>query len=147
GRSSGSPQDMPVAIGLSDETGFPHEGKVDFVDNRVDPDSGSVWLRGVFPNRKKLLTPGLFVRVRLPVGERHRAVLIPERALATDQGQKHIWIVDDQNHARYQGLQPGAQHGALRVVESGIQPGERVIVSGLQRVRADPKKGYAEVEV
>ncbi len=145
--SAAGPRAMTVAMGLSDESGFPHEGKVDFVDNRVDPDSGSVWLRGVFPNPDKLLTPGLFVRVRLPVGASHKAVLVPERALATDQGQKHLWVVDDENHARYQSVQLGAQHGALRVVDKGIQPGQRVIVSGLQRVRADPKKGYAEVEV
>jgi RND family efflux transporter MFP subunit len=145
--SAAGPREMTVSMGLSDESGFPHEGKVDFVDNRVDPDSGSLWLRGVFPNPDKLLTPGLFVRVRLPVGARHKAVLVPERALATDQGQKHLWVLDDENHARYQSVQLGAQHGALRVVDKGIEPGQRLIVSGLQRVRADPKKGYAEVEV
>ncbi len=147
GTSAGGQHQAPLEMGLSDEKGFPHKGRVDFTDNRVDPDSGSVWLRGVFPNPDKLLTGGLFVRVRLPVGERHPAVLIPEQGLATDQGQKFVWVVDDNNHATYRQVQLGAQHGTLRVVEKGVGAGERVIVSGLQRVRNDPQKGYAEVNV
>ncbi len=91
--------------------------------------------------------PGLFARVRLPIGAAHTAVLIPEQALATDQGQKFVWVVGDDNHATYRRIQLGAQHNTLRVVTEGVKPGERVIVSGLQRVRNDPKKGYAEVSV
>ncbi len=145
---TGSQQkDMPVSMGLSDEPDYVHHGKIDFVDNRVDLDSGSVWLRGVFANPKQLLTPGLFVRVRLPLGAAHQAVLIPEQALATDQGQKFVWVVDSDNHATYRRIELGAQHGAERVVLKGIEAGERVIVSGLQRVRSDPKTGYAEVRV
>jgi RND family efflux transporter MFP subunit len=138
-------QQMPVFMGLTDEKGFPHQGHLDFVDNHVDVNSGSVWVRGVFPNPDKFLAPGLFVRVKLPTGEPHKAVLIPERSLATDQGQKFIWVVDDQNHATYTRVELGAQHGSQRVVTKGIRAGDRVIVSGLQRVRADPQKGYAEV--
>ncbi len=139
--------DAPVDMGLSDEEDFPHPGRIDFIDNGLDANSGSVWLRGIFPNPKKILMPGLFARVRLPVGAAHRAVLIPEQALATDQGQKFVWVVGDDNHATYRRIQLGAQHGALRVVREGIEPNERVIVSGLQRVRNDPTKGYAEVSV
>jgi RND family efflux transporter MFP subunit len=135
GVSTSEQKAMTVEMGLADEEGFPHQGQVDFVDNRVDPDSGSVWLRGVFPNPNKLLTPGLFVRVRLPIGARHRAVLIPEQALGTDQGQKFVYVLNDKNEAVYKRVQLGAQHGRLRVVEKGIEPGERLIVSGLQRVR------------
>jgi RND family efflux transporter MFP subunit len=147
GTSPSEKRDARVWVGLSDETGFPHEGHIDFTDNRVDPDSGSVWLRGVFDNPKKLLLPGLFVRVHLPIGAKHQATLIPEKALATDQGQKYVWVVDDDNHATYCPVHLGAQHGSMRVVTEGITPGERVIVSGLQRVRNDPKKHYAEVNV
>jgi RND family efflux transporter MFP subunit len=147
GTSPSEKRDAPVEVGLSDEAGFPHKGKIDFTDNRVDPDSGSVWLRGVFANPKKLLLPGLYVRVRLPVGTAHTATLIPEQAVATDQGQKFVWVVGDDNHAFYRLVHLGAQHGTLRVVTEGIKPGERVIVSGLQRVRNDPQKGYAEVSV
>jgi RND family efflux transporter MFP subunit len=142
-----SQDETTVQWGLVDEQGCPGKGRIDFTDNRVDPDSGSVWLRAVIPNPKKLLTPGLFVRVRLPVGEPHDAVLIPEQALATDQGQKFVWVVDDANHATYRRIELGAQHGTRRVVIKGVEAGERVIISGLQRVRADPKKGYAEVDV
>jgi RND family efflux transporter MFP subunit len=130
---------IPVAMGLSDEEGFPHQGKVNFVDNHIDPNTGSVWVRGIFPNPGKFLTPGLFVRVRLPVGDPHRAVLVPERALGTDQGQKYVYVLSDKNEATYRRLQVGAQHGQLRVVEKGIEPGERLIVSGLQRVRPGVK--------
>jgi RND family efflux transporter MFP subunit len=159
-------QKMPVFMGLVDEEGFPHEGRLNFVDNRVDPTSVSVWLRGVFPNPgptfvaqravaalglvtptapgaasalfpnpRTLLTAGLTVRVLLPLGEPHRATLIPERALATDQGQKYVYVVNDQNEAIYNRVEVGEQHGQRRVVTSGVEPGERVIVSGLQRVR------------
>ncbi|HEX5268920.1 MAG TPA: efflux RND transporter periplasmic adaptor subunit [Gemmataceae bacterium] len=139
--------DSPVEMGLSDETGYPHAGRIDFIDNGLDPNSGSVWLRGIFPNPDKVLMPGLFARVRLPVGAAHKSVLIPEQALATDQGEKNAWVVDENNHATYRRIQLGAQHGTLRVVTKGVEEGERVIVSGLQRVRNDPKKGYAEVNV
>ncbi|MCI0462641.1 MAG: efflux RND transporter periplasmic adaptor subunit, partial [Gemmataceae bacterium] len=129
-------REVSVSLGLADEDGFPHTGQINFVDTRVDPNTGSVWVRGLFPNPKKLLTPGLFVRVRLPVGEPHQAVLIPEQALGTDQGQKFVYVVDAQNVARYRPVQVAMQHGQLRVVESGITPGERLVVSGLQRVRS-----------
>jgi multidrug efflux pump subunit AcrA (membrane-fusion protein) len=131
---------------LPDEE-FPFQGEIDFVDNKVDPDSGSLWVRGTFPNAHRLLTPGLFVRVRLPVSAPHRAVLIPERALATDQGEKNVWVLDAQDHAWYRKVKFGAQQGPQRVIKEGVKPGERVIVSGLQKVRADPVKHYAEVKV
>jgi RND family efflux transporter MFP subunit len=147
--SPGQRKAVPVSLGLSDREDFPFQGTVDFVDNRVDPDSGSLWLRGTFPNKNRRLTPGLFARVRLPIGGPHPAVLIPEQALATDQGQKFVWVVDKENHARYRRLPSlGAQHGQLREVkEGGIAAGETVIVSGLQRVRNDPGKDYATVHV
>jgi RND family efflux transporter MFP subunit len=147
GYSRSQQKALKVFLGLSNEKDFPHEGVVDFVDTGANGDSGSVWLRAVFPNKDRRVAPGLFVRVRLPVSDPHPAVLISERALATDQGQKFVWVVDDQNHAAYRRIQLGPQHGPRRTVEKGIKPGERVIVSGLQRVRNDPKKGYAEVEV
>jgi RND family efflux transporter MFP subunit len=139
-------KEIPVFLGLSDEEGFPHEGRFNYVDTRVDPNTGSVWVRGVFPNPKNLLSPGLFVRVRLPVGDPHQALLIPERALATDQGQKFVYVVNDKNEAVYRRLQVGPQHGQLRVVEKGVEPGERLIVSGLQRVRPGVKVEPKEEE-
>ena len=132
-------KEIPVAMGLADEEGFPHEGRLNFVDNHIDANTGSVWVRGVFPNPDKFLTPGLFVRVRLPVGDPHPSTLIPEKALGTDQGQKFVYVLNEENVATARRVQVGAQHGALRVVEKGIEPGERLIVSGLQRVRQGVK--------
>jgi RND family efflux transporter MFP subunit len=128
-------QRVPVSLGLSDGDDFPYEGTVDFVDNRVDPDSGSVWVRGTFPNPKRQITPGVFARVRLPTGRPHRAVLIPEEALGTDQGQRFVYVLTDKNEADYRKLEVGAQHGPLREVKKGVKAGERVIRTGLQRVR------------
>jgi RND family efflux transporter MFP subunit len=160
--SPGERKQITVSMGLSDETTspdptegrgsfdddkFPFKGEIDFVDNRIDPDSGSLWVRGTFTNPQRLLTPGLFVRVRLPLGPPHRAVLIPEQALATDQGQKFVWVVDAEDHARYKQVKFGPQYRRQRTIEQGIEPGDRVIVSGLQRVRTDPKTGFAAVNV
>jgi RND family efflux transporter MFP subunit len=134
---------LTVSMGLQDEKGFPHEGVIDFMDNRLDKDSGSEWLRGVFKNDDGLLKPGLYVRVQLPVGQPHEATLIPEQALGTDQGQKFVFILNDKNEAIYRRIQVGAQHDIevggkheqMRVVTEGVNPGDRVITSGLQRVR------------
>jgi RND family efflux transporter MFP subunit len=131
----GGKVELPVFMGLVDEKDFPHEGRVNFVDNRVDPNTGSVWVRGVFDNKEKKLTPGLFARVNLPIGEPHKAVLIPEKALGTDQGQKFVYVLNDKNEAIYRRVEFGAQHGQHRAILKGVEPGDRVIVSGLQRVR------------
>jgi RND family efflux transporter MFP subunit len=132
-------REMPLWMGLVDESGFPREGRINFVDSRVDPNTGSVWVRGVFDNSKGLLTAGLFVRVRVRVSDPHKAVLVPERALTTDQGQKFIYVLNDKDEAVYRTIEIGAQHGQLREIKKGVEPGERVIVKGLQRVRAGIK--------
>jgi RND family efflux transporter MFP subunit len=159
GTSESARKEVPVFMGLVDEEGFPHKGSINFVDNRVDPNSVSVWVRGTFPNKDRKLTPGLFVRVHLPIGDPYKAVVIPERALGTDQGQKFVYVLNDKNEAIYTRVQPGEQHGPDRVVnkyafdkkgvehlanENGIKEGDRVIVSGLQRVR--PGKEVAPQE-
>lgn len=140
-------REMPIWMGLVDETGFPRKGKLNFVDTRVDPNTGSVWVRGEFDNNDRLLTPGLFVRLRIRMGEPHPAVLIPERALSTDQGQKFVYVVEEVRNetgsdlatrkfrARYRVVELGGKHGPLVEIRKGLAPGERVIVSGLQRVR------------
>jgi RND family efflux transporter MFP subunit len=132
-------REMPVWMGLVDETGYPREGRINFVDSRVDPNTGSVWVRGIFDNSKGLLTAGLFVRVRVRVSDPHTAVLVPEPALTTDQGQKFIYVLNDKDEAIYRSIEVGAQHGQLREIRRGIEAGERVIVKGLQRVRPGVK--------
>jgi RND family efflux transporter MFP subunit len=133
-----SPRDgeQSVLLGLADEEGFPRRGKLDFVNNQVDADTGTLLMRATFANRDGLLLPGLFARVRLPVGAPHKALLVPESAIATDQGQKFLYVVDDQNKVVYRRVRVGPLHDGLRVVEEGLQPDDWVISGGAQRVRA-----------
>jgi RND family efflux transporter MFP subunit len=136
--------ETPILMGTAGEEGFPRHGTVNFVDNRVDPNTGTLRVRAVFPNTDGMLLPGLFVRVRLPVGAPHKALLVPEEAVGSDQGQKYVFVVGDQDRAVYRRVHVGAVHDGLRVIEEGLQPGDRVIVGGLKRVQADrPVKARA----
>jgi RND family efflux transporter MFP subunit len=126
---------VPVLLGLANETGYPHQGTVNFVDNQVNPQTGTLRLRGVFPNVDKALEPGYFVRVQLLIGQSRRALLVTERAIDTDQGQKILYVVNDKNEVLSHPIRVGALHDGLRVIEEGVQPGERVIVNGLLQVR------------
>lgn len=127
---------VKVRMGLANETGFPHEGRLDFVDNRLDPASSSVRMRAVLDNRSGVLTPGLFARVQLGAesagGE---AILINEAAVGTDQDRKYVVVVNADNKAEYRVVQLGPLVDGLRVARSGLKPGERIVVNGLQRVR------------
>lgn len=150
-KSARAGQKLDIALELSSETRFPHPGTIDFVDNKVNAGTGTLRVRGLFANQDRMLSPGLFCRVRVPVGEPHEALLVTERALGTDQGQKFVLIVDDQNVVQVRPVQVGSLQQGLRVIESGIQASDRVIINGLQRVRpgvtADPKPGKMEGEL
>jgi RND family efflux transporter MFP subunit len=127
---------VPVFVGLADEgTTFPRQGFINFADNQVDPDTGTWRLRASFPNKDHALTPGLFVRVRLPIGGAHSALLIPEKAVIPDQGQMFVYVVDAKSTVEYRLVHVGRPHQGLRVVLDGVKPTDKVIVSGLQRVR------------
>jgi len=132
-----SPRDggFPVSLGLANEEGHPHQGTVNFVDNQVNPKTGTIRLRGVFPNKDQVLLPGLFARVRTPIGRPHRALLVSERALDTDQGQKILYVVNDKNEVAIRPVRLGALHNGLREIADGLKQGERVIVDGMQNVR------------
>jgi RND family efflux transporter MFP subunit len=132
-----SPRDtpLPVWLGLAIDDGFPHAGTIDFVDNQVLPKTGTMRLRGVFPNKDQVLAPGLFVRVRTPIGRPHKALLVSDVAFDTDQGQKIVYVVNDKNEVVARRVRLGALHDGLRVVEDGLKVGERVIVVGLQQVQ------------
>jgi RND family efflux transporter MFP subunit len=134
---SGSPRDgrFPVLLGLASEEAYPHLGTINFVDNQVNPKSGTIRLRGVFPNKDQVLLPGLFARVRTPIGRPHQALLVSERVLDTDQGQKILYIVNDRNEVTSRPVRLGALHNGLREIADGLKQGERVIVDGLQNVR------------
>ncbi len=139
---------VPVLMGLADEEGFPHSGTINFVDNRLDVATGTLQVRGIFDNPTHILSPGLFVRVRLPIGEPYPAILIDERALGTDQGQKFVYVIDGDNNAQYRRVEVGKLQNGQRVVRKGIAEGERVVVSGLQRVRpGSPVTAKPEVPV
>jgi RND family efflux transporter MFP subunit len=126
---------FPVSLGLANEDGHPHQGTINFVDNQVNPKTGTVRLRGVFPNQEQVLLPGLFGRVRVPVGRAHKALLVNERALDTDQGQKILYVVNEKNEVVSRPVQLGVLQNGLREITEGLKPGEQVIVNGLQQVR------------
>lgn len=125
---------IPVEIGLADEEGFPHAGQLDFVDNQIHPETGTMCARGVFHDAR-YLTPGMFVRVRLPIGPPHQALLVSERAIGTDQARKFLLTVDKDQVVQYRQVQLGALYDGLREVEAGLSDDEWVIVQGLQRAR------------
>jgi RND family efflux transporter MFP subunit len=125
----------PVFLGLANEDGYPHEGYLDFVDNQVDPGTGTILARAVFDNKQRLFTPGLFARLKLEGSGRHDAVLIDDRAVGTDQDKKFVLKVGTDNSAAYTPVQLGPMVDGLRLVRAGLQTGDRIIVNGLQRVR------------
>jgi RND family efflux transporter MFP subunit len=127
--------EWPVSLGLATEEGFPHQGTINFVDNQVNPKIGTLRVRGVFPNKDESLSPGYFARVRVPIGPPHKAMLVSDRAIDTDQGQKILYIVNDKNEVVSRPIRVGGLHDGLRAIEDGLKPGERVIVNGLQLVR------------
>jgi RND family efflux transporter MFP subunit len=127
--------EWPVALGLASEEEFPHQGTINFVDNQVNPKTGTLRVRGVFPNKDAALSPGFFARVRVPVGQSHQALLVSDRALDTDQGQKILYVVNNMNEVVSRPIRVGALHDGLRAIEHGLKPGERVIVNALQLVR------------
>jgi RND family efflux transporter MFP subunit len=127
--------EWPVSLGLATEEGFPHQGTINFVDNQVNPKTGTLRARGVFPNKDGALSPGYFARVRVPIGPPHHALLISDRAIDNDQGQKILYVVNGNNEVVSRAIRLGALHDGLRAIEDGLKPGERLIVNGLQLVR------------
>jgi RND family efflux transporter MFP subunit len=124
---------------LADEKDFPHKGKLDFVESEVTATTGTARVRGEFANKDRTLASGLFVRVRIPASKPYQALLIPERALATDQDIKFVYVVGDDGIATRRNVELGNQRGDMRIVTSGLKAGEQVIVKGLQRVRTGQK--------
>ncbi len=127
--------DLPITLGLANDEGFPHRGALNFVDNQVNPKTGTLRVRGVFPNKDEVLSPGYFARVRVPIGFAHHALLVTDRAIDTDQGQKIVYVVDQEDKVASRPIRVGALHDGLRVIEDGLTPSDRVVVNGLQQVR------------
>jgi RND family efflux transporter MFP subunit len=134
-RTSSRDAANPVLMGLANENGYPHHGSMVFVDNQVDPRTGTIRARASFENKDGYLTPGLFARVKLLGHNSYRAVLVDDRAIGTDQSQKFVYVIDAQNKVTYRPVTVGRLTDGLRIVQKGLQAGETVVVNGLQRVR------------
>ena len=140
GQRSGEGSGRIVAqLGLIDEAGYPHKGFLDYVDPRVDAATGTLRARGVFPNPRELLSPGLFARVRIHGGKPHSALLIPNRAIATDQDQKFVWVAKDDGSVDIRRVVPGRQFGSFRVIMEGLTPADQVVVDGISKLRPGGK--------
>jgi len=138
--SQGNPPKVPIHLQLADEKGFPHEGYIDFADNRVNTSTGTITLRGVFEDNSNLLGPGMFVRLRFPGGPKYRTLLVPQEAIGTDQGQKYVFVVAADGTVDYRRVEPGAlQDDGWRAVTGNLKAGENVIVEGLMKARPGEK--------
>lgn len=131
------PDEQPptLFLGLANETGFPHEGRLDFRELSVDPETGTILRRGVFPNPDRRLIPGLFARIKIPIGQPAPKLTIEERAVASDQRGDYVLVVDDQGLVEYRPVRLGVAEGRRRVVEEGLSADDWLIVNGLQRAR------------
>jgi RND family efflux transporter MFP subunit len=146
--------EIPVQLGLGADQGFPISGVIDFVSNQLDPNTGSIRVRAVFPNTDGTLLAGLFGRIRVPMSAPHPALLVTDRAIGTDQGQKFVLVVNDKEVVEYRAVDVGQLHDGLREVKRTrqlvitdpqgkeevkevevLKPTDRIIVEGLQRVR------------
>jgi RND family efflux transporter MFP subunit len=125
----------PVYLQLQDETGFPHEGTINFADNAYDSSTGTLLVRGTFHNPDGFLVPGNFVRVRVPASPKYSALLLAERAIGSDQDEKFVYVVDSKNVAHLRHITLGPLADGLRVVKSGLHPDDVVIVNGIIKVR------------
>ena len=152
-RAFSPPPQLPVLMGLQGEDGFPHAGNIDFSNNQVNPGTGSLSVRGVFDNPKppggvRLLSPGMFVRIRLPIGQPHQALLVIDRAIQSDQGHKYLYVIDAENKAQSRRISTGAlQEDGLRVVTAGLKKEDRVVVGAFLQVHPHGEVKIAETKM
>ena len=135
---------IPIHVGVEGEEGFPHTGVIDFTDNKVNASTGTIAVRGVLTNATRVLDAGMRARVRVPVSDPHKAVMVTERAIGTDQGLKFVYVVNDQKVVERRDVKLDRLSDGLQVVREGLKPEDWVIVNGIQRVRdgvtVDPKQ-------
>jgi len=127
--------ESPVWVGLADESGTPHEGKMVFIDNALDPQTGTIRARALLDNKDRRFTPGLFARVKLVGSAEYQALLVNDSAIGTDQNVRFVFALDKDNKVQYRPVKLGPLVNGLRVVREGLQLGDTVVVNGLQRVR------------
>jgi RND family efflux transporter MFP subunit len=134
---------LPIEAGLQTEDGYPHEGKLDYAAPTVNQSTGTLAVRGIVPNPKRLLLPGYFIRVRVPVNKEQDALLVPDAALGSDQAGRYVLVVTSENVVEQRKVQTGPLDGGLRVIESGLKPEDRVVTAGLLRAipgqKVDPQ--------
>lgn len=136
-------EQLPVEVGLQTESGYPHKGKLDYAAPTVNQSTGTLAVRGVLPNADRVLLPGYFVRVRVPVDQQQNALLVPDVALGSDQAGRYVLVVNGENIVEQRKVQTGPLEGELRVIESGLKPDDRVVTAGLLRAipgqKVDPQ--------
>lgn len=135
GRGNLAEARTPVELALADEVNFPHQGHLDYISPREDTATGTLTLRGVFANPDELLSPGFFARMRVRQSKPYPAVLLPDRAIGTDQAQRFIWIVDQENQVQYRKVELGAHIGQSRVITQGLKAEEWVVIEGISKLK------------
>jgi RND family efflux transporter MFP subunit len=134
---------LPIEVGLQTETGYPHKGKLDYAAPTVNQSTGTLAVRGVLPNADRVLLPGYFVRVRVPLDQQQGALLVPDVALGSDQSGRYVLVVNGENVVEQRKVRTGPIEGELRVIESGLKPDDRVVIAGLLRAipgqKVDPQ--------
>lgn len=138
---------VPVQLGLSNEEGTPHLGRLDFIDNQVNPRTGTMRARAVFDNAAGQFTPGLYARLRLSSSSAASTVLIRDEAIGTDLGHRYVLVIDEESQVSYRSVGLGPSVAGLRVIREGLTAGERIIVNGLQRVRPGMQVAAQEVDM
>ncbi|MCG8617546.1 MAG: efflux RND transporter periplasmic adaptor subunit [Desulfobacterales bacterium] len=128
-------EDTPVLLGLANQEGHPFEGKIDYIDPQVDTASGTIRVRGIFPNPDHRILPGLYARVKVPTGAPRSELLVPDTAVSRDQKGYYLLVADPYDKVKYQPVETGPLAGHLRVIRQGIKPGDRIIINGLQKAR------------
>jgi RND family efflux transporter MFP subunit len=139
---------VPVEVGLQSETGFPHTGTLDYASPSVNPSTGTLAVRAVLQNPSRVLLPGYFVRVRVPLSEARSALLVPDSAIGSDQGGRYVLIVDKDNIVAQRKVEIGPRMDELRVIDGGLNPQDRVVVAGVLRAipgqKVDPQVQAAD---
>ena len=134
---------LPVEVGLQTETGYPHQGKLDYISPTLNQSTGTLAVRGIFSNPDRTLLPGFYVRVRVPYDKQQDALLVPDTSLGSDQAGRYLLVVNGDNVVEQRKVQTGPSEGDLRVIESGLKPDDRVVIAGLLRAipgqKVDPQ--------
>lgn len=140
-------EQTPVELAVADEAGFPHRGHLDYISPREDAATGTLSLRGVFANPDELLSPGFFARMRIRASAPYPAILLPDQAVGTDQAQKFVWVVNQENQVEYRKVVLGAHIGQSRVIKEGLKAEEWVVIEGIQKLKPGLKVNPERIEL